>query len=122
MEQKTEKKQTVVSQIFHLIENNFNCSTIEEEINQMDILTIKQIFDDADGGQLNEEDFVKHFGGLLGKNRDRDEIKTLFAMIDSNANEAIDWEEFSSHLLMESEGMRRMIEDSDVRFVKTFTD
>jgi Ca2+-binding EF-hand superfamily protein len=83
----------------------------------MDLASIKKVFDSADSssdGSLNEKEFIEHFGELLGKTRDMDELKTLFAMIDANANQMIDWDEFSTHLLMGSEGNRRLTDDNEV--------
>jgi Ca2+-binding EF-hand superfamily protein len=82
----------------------------------MDLASIKKVFDKADpsnGGNLTEKEFIEHFGELLGQSRDVDELKTLFAMIDANANQSIDWDEFSTHLLMGSEGNRRMTDDQE---------
>lgn len=75
-----------------------------------DILqTVRQTFIEADNdgsGQLAPEEFVKAFTGMLQTDDGGDEeaLSKLFCRIDANCDGTIDWNEFSSYMLLESAG------------------
>lgn len=78
------------------------------------ILELKKRFETADvdgGGSLDMEEFVDAFGSIINKDGSmtQDQIGRLFMQIDANSDGGIDWNEFSTYMLMESESSRTLI-------------
>lgn len=77
---------------------------------------MKEAFDAAcepgDDGELDIDVFAEKFAGMLsyeGKD-DEDALRTLFKRIDVNADGQIDWDEFSTFMLLENQGSAKMRE------------
>ena len=63
---------------------------------------LKEFFEgaDVDGeGSLNENEFTKAFARIMNGSSE-DELKQWFRRIDANANGSVDWDEFSSYILL----------------------
>ena len=71
---------------------------------------LKAAFDAADedgGGDLDVDEFVATFRRIL-PDATRSELRALFAKIDTNSSETVDWDEFSSYVLLAEDANERM--------------
>ena len=88
--------------------------SIEDAINEkIELEDIKQLFEDSDDAGLKESEFIHGLSQLLGPGRQYDEFKALFARIDANSNGRIDWNEFSTYVLLGYEGAKKMKNNND---------
>ncbi|KXZ56621.1 hypothetical protein GPECTOR_1g56 [Gonium pectorale] len=76
---------------------------------------VKAKFDSADldgTGQLHPQEFIKAFLGILQTEDggDAEALAKLFMRIDANSDGTIDWDEFSTYMLLESQGSARVRE------------
>jgi len=84
---------------------------LEESIQLQHLKELQNAFKRADadgGGSLDQEEFVKAFGSILGKNLSEDQVTNLFMKIDANSDGSVDWEEFSTFMLLENQGSADM--------------
>ncbi|KAG2378265.1 hypothetical protein C9374_008408 [Naegleria lovaniensis] len=98
---------------------------IEDEIDQkIKLEDIRLLFENSSEDGLTETQFIDGMSRLLGEGRANDELKALFARIDANANGRIDWNEFSTYVLLGYEGAKKMKQNLDDKlFVhQTFPD
>ena len=98
---------------------------IEDEIDQkIKLEDIRLLFENSTEDGLTETQFIDGMSRLLGEGRAKDELKALFARIDANANGKIDWNEFSTYVLLGYEGAKKMKQNLDDKlFVhQTFPD
>eukprot|EP00759_Apiculatamorpha_spiralis_P001100 PhF_6_TR10410/c0_g1_i2/m.16328 len=73
------------------------------DITLEDLRSLKTFFDEADvdkGGSLTMEEFVKAFAPVVGGSEES--LRRWFMRIDANVSGTLDWEEFSSFLLLSS--------------------
>mmetsp|Transcript_37768 Transcript_37768/g.61203 ORF Transcript_37768/g.61203 Transcript_37768/m.61203 type:complete len:933 (-) Transcript_37768:1406-4204(-) len=78
-----------------------------DAINLTTLMELKAVFEHADvdgGGSLSLDEFVEAFGGILGKNMTSEQLTHLFMKIDANSDGNVDWDEFSTFMLLESQG------------------
>eukprot|EP00755_Sulcionema_specki_P020988 Sspe_Gene.12869::Locus_4412_Transcript_1_1_Confidence_1.000_Length_3569::g.12869::m.12869 len=79
--------------------------SLDHQINIDQLRELKKIFHGEGGsgpGELTEAEFIEAFGPILGNMGDL-EIRQLFHRIDANANGVIDWDEFSTYVLLSGE-------------------
>lgn len=81
----------------------------KDSVNRDILQTVRQTFLDADNdgsGKLAPEEFVQAFTGILQTEDGGDEeaLSKFFCRIDANCDGTIDWDEFSSYMLLESSG------------------
>lgn len=79
---------------------------IEDVINLEVLMQLKTAFAMADkdgGGDLSCDEFVKAFMDILGKELGEDGLRQMFMKIDANADGTIDWDEFSSFMLLQNQ-------------------
>ncbi|GFR47120.1 hypothetical protein Agub_g8807 [Astrephomene gubernaculifera] len=86
-----------------------------DAINQDILRRVKAKFDSADmdgTGQLHPQEFIKAFLGILQTEDggDADALAKLFMRIDVNSDGTVDWDEFSTYMLLESQGSARVRE------------
>ena len=75
---------------------------------------LKEAFDAADadgGGDLDVDEFVRAFSDLM-PGADDAHLRRLFAKIDVDADERIDWDEFSTYVLLSDQAQEEMREAS----------
>eukprot|EP01012_Entosiphon_sulcatum_P039997 TRINITY_DN53619_c0_g1_i1.p1 TRINITY_DN53619_c0_g1~~TRINITY_DN53619_c0_g1_i1.p1 ORF type:complete len:1158 (-),score=109.58 TRINITY_DN53619_c0_g1_i1:4-3477(-) len=80
--------------------------TFEGRIDLKMLKQLKSTFEKADtdgGGTLDEQEFINAFGSILGGRMTEDQLRLWFMRIDANANGSVDWDEFSSYLLLEAQ-------------------
>lgn len=83
--------------------------TLQDGINMEILATMRATFlaADQDGsGQLTMEEFTNAFAGVLSTEDGGDQLalQKLFMRIDANADGTVDWDEFSSYMLLENQG------------------
>uniref|UniRef100_A0A6U6E0C0 EF-hand domain-containing protein n=1 Tax=Guillardia theta TaxID=55529 RepID=A0A6U6E0C0_GUITH len=93
----------------------------DEGISLQDILTLKERFDSADidgGGSLDMQEFMDAFGSILNKDGSltREQIRRLFMQIDANSDGVVDWNEFSTYMLMESQMSGSLVSEKISKF------
>eukprot|EP00741_Cyanophora_paradoxa_P015875 tig00020909_g15326.t1 len=94
----------------------------EDAINLSTLMELKEIFDRADvdgGGSLDMEEFIEAFGGVIGKNMTPEQLQHLFMKIDANSDGGVDWDEFSTFMLLESQGTATLREGVNNEYVET---
>ena len=85
-------------------------NALEENINLETLMKLKKAFHIADedgGGSLDVDEFVGAFRDSLtrgGAEHSEDDLRALFQKIDANCDGTVDWDEFSSYMLLENEG------------------
>ncbi|KAJ3130047.1 hypothetical protein HK098_006759 [Nowakowskiella sp. JEL0407] len=73
-----------------------------------DLMTIFQEASEGEG--LTVDEFKKAFGTVLGNGLTEEQMMILFMKIDANTDNSIDWEEFSTFMLLRAEGQNSMRE------------
>eukprot|EP00754_Rhynchopus_humris_P040920 Rhum_TRINITY_DN2415_c0_g1::Rhum_TRINITY_DN2415_c0_g1_i1::g.7153::m.7153 len=63
------------------------------------LLQLEHIFREKPGQELDEAEFIREFGSVMGQDLKPEDLRLWFMRIDANANGSVDWDEFSSHLL-----------------------
>ena len=74
-------------------------------------MQLKTAFAHADrdgGGDLSVDEFVRAFLGILGKDMGEEGLRQMFMKIDANADGTVDWDEFSSFMLLQNQGKQNM--------------
>jgi WD40 repeat protein len=82
-----------------------------EQISLQHIMELREAFDAAKKhreGNLTIEEFVKAFGGIIGKDMNDKQINQLFMKIDADSNGTVDWDEFMNYMLLENETLSSM--------------
>lgn len=90
---------------------------LEDHINLEVMLKLKETFMQADvdgGGDLDIDEFVDAFDGILGDGDSEEELRKLFMRIDANSDGTVDWDEFSSFILLENQGAANLRESESV--------
>ncbi|KAI8804253.1 WD40-repeat-containing domain protein, partial [Cladochytrium replicatum] len=85
----------------------------EREMNLQSFRELMRIFQNAsksEEGGLTMEEFKKAFGIVLGHNLTEEQMGLLFMKIDANTDGSIDWDEFSTYMLLRAEGQNNMLE------------
>ncbi|KAJ9465050.1 putative WD repeat-containing protein [Diplonema papillatum] len=70
-----------------------------KEVSLEKLKELKVLFDRASEGTLDEDEFIQAFEEILGD--DPAQLKRWFRRIDANANGSVDWDEFSSFVLLD---------------------
>ena len=86
----------------------------EEPVSLSTFVKLKEAFDAADadgGGDLDVDEFVRAFRDLM-PGADDARLRQLFAKIDVDADERIDWDEFSTYVLLSDQAQEEMREAS----------
>ena len=86
----------------------------EEPVSLSTFVKLKEAFDAADadgGGDLDADEFVRAFRDLM-PGADDARLRQLFAKIDVDADERIDWDEFSTYVLLSDQAQEEMREAS----------
>ena len=78
--------------------------SMEDFVAPGQLLQLEQIFKDHPGQELDEEEFIKAFGNVMGEDLRPEDLRLWFMRVDANANGSVDWDEFSSHLLYQHHG------------------
>lgn len=89
-------------------------SALDEHINLEVLTKLKSAFHKADadgGGDLSIEEFVAAFADMYDgdapsrtrKGIDNAKLRQLFTRIDANADGTVDWNEFSTYVLLENQ-------------------
>ena len=87
--------------------------SFEDKLDLGQLRELKAVFnnDQLDGGKdLDEGEFVDSFGAVLGDSMDVDVLREWFMCIDANANGSVDWNEFSTYILLEAQ--QRILKDT----------
>jgi Ca2+-binding EF-hand superfamily protein len=82
-----------------------------ERINLQHIMELREAFESADvdgGNDLDETEFIEHFGDVIGKGMKGKELKMLFMKIDADAGGSVDWNEFMNYMLLENQTLSSM--------------
>ncbi|KAJ3372786.1 EF-hand calcium binding domain 8 [Kappamyces sp. JEL0680] len=74
-----------------------------------ELMNIFKMHTDAKSGQLSSAEFVRVFKEALGYLPD-EQMMLLFMKIDINSDDRINWDDFSSYMLLQSEGQKLMID------------
>jgi hypothetical protein len=64
---------------------------------------------------MNVEDFKEAFGKVLGQGLTEEQMSLLFMQIDANTDNTVDWEEFSTFMLLRAERQSKMIEEASMQ-------
>ena len=86
----------------------------EEPVSLSTFVKLKEAFDAADadgGGDLDVDEFVRAFSDLM-PGADDAHLRRIFAKIDVDADERIDWDEFSTYVLLSDQAQEEMREAS----------
>ncbi|KAI8898271.1 WD40-repeat-containing domain protein [Globomyces pollinis-pini] len=90
----------------------------ERDINLNHFKELLDIFErcaDPISGKIPMETFVEAFGQVLGKGLTEEQMVTMFMKIDSNTDNLIDWDDFSTYMLLRAEGQKQMIEAQEIQ-------
>eukprot|EP01062_Namystynia_karyoxenos_P078691 TRINITY_DN8152_c0_g1_i1.p1 TRINITY_DN8152_c0_g1~~TRINITY_DN8152_c0_g1_i1.p1 ORF type:complete len:1682 (+),score=269.38 TRINITY_DN8152_c0_g1_i1:85-5046(+) len=86
--------------------------SFEDKIDLEQLKSLKELFDEADldgGGDLDVREFVQAFSQISGHGMREETLREWFMRIDANANGSVDWDEFSTYILLE--GQQRLMKD-----------
>lgn len=92
----------------------------EKEINLSHLKDLKAIFQqyiDHKTGCITSKIFASYFGEVMGGMTER-QLILMFMKIDVNCDDLINWDEFSSYILMRSEGQKSMRDQGDGALVE----
>ncbi|KAG2490207.1 hypothetical protein HYH03_011334 [Edaphochlamys debaryana] len=86
-----------------------------DAVNQDILRRVKAKFDSADmdgSGRLHPQEFINAFLGILQTEDggDAEALAKLFMRIDANSDGTVDWDEFSTYMLLESQGSAKVRE------------
>ncbi|TPX34347.1 hypothetical protein SmJEL517_g02962 [Synchytrium microbalum] len=82
-----------------------------------ELLRVFQNLTNDGDGSLSLEEFKTTFGRILGDGLTNDQMSVLFMQIDADANQGIDWDEFSTYMLLRAEGQSMMREAEEVEYL-----
>ena len=90
-------------------------AALHDEITLDVFETLRATFESADldgGGSLDEDEFVAAFAAALGDGSESSgndaRLRQLFNRVDANADGAVDWDEFSTYVLLEGQAAREL--------------
>ena len=75
---------------------------VTHNIKYEDLVKLKEVF--GQEGELEEEDFVREFGQVLGDNLTETQLTHLFMKIDANSDGSVDWDEFTNYMFLNNKG------------------
>ncbi|KAJ3325279.1 hypothetical protein HDU76_013215 [Blyttiomyces sp. JEL0837] len=90
----------------------------EREINLNHFRELLMIFKRAskNGKQsMGIEEFKEAFGIVLGEGLTEQQMKLLFMQIDANTDNTVDWDEFSTFMLLRAERQSKMLEEASTQ-------
>ena len=76
---------------------------MEDQINLAELHQMKLKFDaaDEDGSDgIEMDEFIEHFGDIVGKSLSDLQLKQLFMKIDADSNGSVDWDEFTNFMFL----------------------
>ncbi|KAJ1340618.1 hypothetical protein BSLG_004712 [Batrachochytrium salamandrivorans] len=123
---KTGRKADVIK--FHANTNKINVAKdpavyrADREMNLAHFKELMHIFRSSsnnDTGTMSLEDFKSAFATVLGKDLTTEQLSILFMKIDANTDNAIDWEDFSTYMLLYAEGKKLMLEEAETQLFDT---
>ncbi|KAJ3094945.1 hypothetical protein HDU97_007427 [Phlyctochytrium planicorne] len=88
----------------------------EREMNLTHFRELMYIFQKVskDGKKaMNMEEFKAAFGMVLGKGLSEEQMAQLFMKIDANTDNTVDWDEFSTFMLLRAERQSMMLEEAN---------
>ncbi|KAJ3182578.1 WD40 repeat domain 95 [Gaertneriomyces sp. JEL0708] len=68
--------------------------------------------------KLTLPEFKSAFSVVLGQELTEDQMTALFMKVDANMDEAIDWDEFSTFMLLRAQGQTTMMEQAEMRLLE----
>ncbi|KAI8610964.1 hypothetical protein BC830DRAFT_1143331 [Chytriomyces sp. MP71] len=84
----------------------------EREINLNHFRELMTVFQERGNKSMTIDDFKGSFGKVLGEGLNEEQMALLFMKIDANTDNAIDWEEFSTFMLLRAERQSQMQEEA----------
>ncbi|TPX66139.1 hypothetical protein SpCBS45565_g04625 [Spizellomyces sp. 'palustris'] len=94
----------------------------EREMNLAHFAELMSIFKQASksgSGKLTMPEFKSAFSVVLGHGLTDDQMSILFMKVDANMDEAVDWDEFSTFMLLRAEGQSVMQEQAETQLFDT---
>ncbi|KAI9207639.1 WD40-repeat-containing domain protein [Polychytrium aggregatum] len=94
----------------------------EKELNLQHFRELMNIFraSEKDGkGCLSIDEFKEAFGMILGQGLNEEQMSHLFMKIDANIDDSVDWDEFSTFMLLQAEGHNKMKEEAETQLFDT---
>jgi hypothetical protein len=67
-----------------------------------------EIADDDGNDGLDEDEFINHFGDVIGQGMTKKQLRHLFMKIDADAGASVDWNEFMNYMLLENKTLQKM--------------
>ncbi|KAJ3319916.1 hypothetical protein HDV06_005815 [Boothiomyces sp. JEL0866] len=80
-----------------------------------ELLSIFQASADSQTGMINMEEFKEAFATVLGKGLTEEQMTAMFMKIDANTDNQIDWDDFSTYMLLRAEGQKQMVEAAEMK-------
>ncbi|KAI8818235.1 WD40-repeat-containing domain protein, partial [Fimicolochytrium jonesii] len=90
----------------------------EKEMNLADFRELMSLFKTASvngDGKLKLPEFKQAFASVLGDGLTDNQMGLLFCQVDANMDEAVDWDEFSTFMLLRAEGQSQMREQAETQ-------
>ncbi|KAL2912296.1 hypothetical protein HK105_208211 [Polyrhizophydium stewartii] len=90
----------------------------DREMNLAHFKELMQIFrksSNNDTGTISIDDFKRAFAKVLGQGLTDEQMSILFMKIDANTDNAIDWDDFSTYMLLRAEGQKLMREQAETQ-------
>ncbi|KAJ3311082.1 WD40 repeat domain 95 [Boothiomyces sp. JEL0838] len=109
----TDKVNIVKDSATYRAERDMNLSHFKE------LLSIFQASADRETGMINMEEFKQAFATVLGKGLTEEQMTAMFMKIDANTDNHIDWDDFSTYMLLRAEGQKQMIEAAEMKLFDT---
>ncbi|EGF77863.1 hypothetical protein BATDEDRAFT_27169 [Batrachochytrium dendrobatidis JAM81] len=80
-----------------------------------ELMNIFRLSSNSNTGTMSLEDFKSAFATVLGKGLTDEQMSILFMKIDANTDNEIDWDDFSTYMLLRAEGQKLMLEEAETR-------
>ncbi|KAJ3274070.1 hypothetical protein HDV01_003563 [Terramyces sp. JEL0728] len=109
----TDKVNIVKDTATYRAERDMNLSHFKE------LLSIFQASADKQTGMISMDDFKQAFATVLGKGQTDDQMTAIFMKIDANTDNQIDWDDFSTYMLLRAEGEKQMVEAAEMKLFDT---
>ncbi|KAI8923511.1 WD40-repeat-containing domain protein [Entophlyctis helioformis] len=90
----------------------------DREMNLAHFKELMQIFrkcSNNETGTISLDDFKTAFATVLGQGLTDEQMSILFMKIDANTDNAIDWDDFSTYMLLRAEGQKLMREEAETK-------
>ncbi|KAI9099891.1 WD40-repeat-containing domain protein [Phlyctochytrium arcticum] len=94
----------------------------ERQMNLAHFAELMNIFKKASkygDGKLNMHEFKTAFSVVLGHGLTDEQMSVLFMKVDANMDEAVDWDEFSTFMLLRAQGQTMMQEQAETQLFET---